>query len=335
MKKVSWGVLSTAKIGLDRVIAPMQKASNLSIDAIASRDLAKAQAAAKQFGIARSYGSYEELLGDREIEAIYIPLPNNMHVEWVERAAAAGKHVLVEKPLAMNADEARRAIAARDRTGKLIIEGFMVRYSTLWIEIRKLIASGRIGEVHGVQAHATYANLDPQNIRNRMETGGGALMDIGCYLILFSRMIFRTEPRRVVSLIERDPAMKTDSRSSLILEFPQGHATLFLSTQLARAQRLRIFGTKGSIEIEVPINTPDDRPARITVDDGRDSVGSGAERIEYAAANFFTQQGEAVSRMIRGEAPVEMTLEESVANMRVIDAAKQSEKEGGWVTVGA
>jgi predicted dehydrogenase len=333
MKKVSWGVLSTAKIGLERVIAPMQKAANLSIDAIASRDHAKAKAAAKQFGIARSYGSYEELLADPALEAIYIPLPNNLHVEWAERVASAGKHVLVEKPLAMSAEEAKRLIAARERTGKLIIEGFMVRYAAPWIETLKLIASGRIGAVSGVQAHATYANLDPNNIRNLADMGGGGLMDVGCYVILFSRMIFGTEPRRVVSLIDRDPKMKTDRRSSIILDFPNGQATLFVSTQLARAQRVRIFGDKGSIEIGIPINIPDDRPGRIAVDDGRDSVGTGAETLDFPAANFFTLQGEAVSRMIRGETPAGMTLEDSIANMRVIDAVLRSERSGGWEKV--
>ncbi len=334
MTKVTWGVLSTAKIGLDRVIAPMQMAPNLTIDAIASRDLAKAQAAAKQFGIARAYASYEELLADKAIEAIYIPVPNHLHVEWAERAAAAGKHVLVEKPLAMDANEASRLIAARDKSGKVIVEGFMVRYASLWTGIRKLLAEGRIGDVQGLQAHATYANLDPQNIRNKMETGGGAMMDIGCYVILFSRMIFGTEPKRVVSLIDRDPAMKTDRRNSLILDFPNGQASLFISTQLARAQRLRIFGTKGSLEVDIPINIPDDRPMRVRIDDGRDSFGSGVETIEFPAANFFTQQGEAVSRAIRGEIPVEMTLEDSVANMRVIDAAVRSGQSGAWESIG-
>ncbi len=330
MAKVTWGVLSTAKIGLDRVIAPMQKAPNLSIDAIASRDPAKAKAAAAQFGIARAYGSYEELLADRAIEAIYIPVPNNLHVEWAEKAAAAGKHVLVEKPIAMSAQEAARLVAARDRSGKVVIEGFMVRYSTLWTGIRKILAEKRLGDVRAVQAHATYANLDPQNIRNRPDMGGGGLMDLGCYVILFSRLIFGAEPRRVVSLIDRDPAMKTDRASSLILDYPQGQATLFVSTQLARAQRLRIFGTTGSLEVEIPINIPDDRPVRIRIDDGRDSWGTGAEIVEFPAANFFNQQGEAVSKMIRGEAPIEMTLEDSIANMAVIDAAKRSERSGGW-----
>jgi predicted dehydrogenase len=333
MNKVSWGVLSTAKIGLDRVIGPMQQAPSLSIDAIASRDHEKARGAARQFGIARTYGSYSELLADPAIEAVYIPLPNDMHVEWAERAVAAGKHVLLEKPAGMNAAEAERLIAARERSGRLIVEAFMVRYTPQWRKTREIIASGRIGEVHAVQGHVTYRNMDPHNIRNRPEVGGGGIMDIGCYAILFARLAFGAEPRRVVSLIDRDPAMGTDRHSAMILDFPGGQATLFVSTQLARAQRVRIFGTEGSIEVEVPVNAPDDRPTRITVDDGRDVLGTGAEIIEFAPENQYTLQGEAVSRMIREGGPPEMTLEDSVANMRVIDAAFRSGGSGAWERV--
>ena len=333
MKPVSWGVLSTAKIGLDRVIGPMQQAPNLSIHAIASRAVEKARAAARQFGIARSYGSYDELLDDPAIEAVYIPLPNDLHVEWAERAAAAGKHVLLEKPAGMNAAEAERLIAARERSRRLIIEAFMVRYTPQWLKVRELIASGRIGQVHAVQCHVTYRNMDPQNIRNRPEVGGGGIMDIGCYAILFARLAFGAEPRRVVSLIDRDPIMGTDRHSSMMLDFPKGQATLFVSTQLARAQRVRIFGTEGSIEVEVPVNAPDDRPTRITVDDGRDVLGTGAEVFAFPPANQYTLQGEAVSRMIRDGLAPEMTLEDSIANMRVIDAVFRSEMSGGWERV--
>jgi len=331
---VSWGVLSTAKIGLDRVIGPMQQGRMTRIDAIASRDLGKARAAAEALGIGKTYGCYEEFLADPAIEAVYVPLPNHLHVEWAERAAAAGKHVLVEKPLGMTAAEASRLIAARDRSGKLIVEAFMVRYAPQWLTLREVIASGRIGEVHGFQAHVTYRNMDPANIRNRPETGGGGLMDIGCYAILFARLAFRAEPRRVIGLIDRDPAMGTDRHASVILDFPDGQATLFCSTQLARAQRARVFGTEGSIEVEVPVNAPDDRPTRIVVDDGRDVLGTGAEVFEFPPANQYTLQGDAVSRMIREGSSPEMTLEDSLANMRVLDAVFGSEGTGGWQPVG-
>jgi predicted dehydrogenase len=334
MTRVSWGVLSTAKIGLERVIGPMQQGEHASIEAIASRDLARARAAADQFGIPKAYGSYEELLADPGIEAVYIPLPNDQHVAWAERAAAAGKHVLVEKPIGMSADEAKRLIAARDASGRIIVEAFMTLYTPQWRRVRALIAEGRIGSVHAIQAHITYRNLDPANIRNRPEVGGGALMDIGCYAVLFARLAFGAEPRRALGLIDRDPAMGTDRHASIVLDFPAGQATLFCSTQLARAQRVLILGTEGSIEIEVPVNAPDDRPTRIVVDDGRDVLGSGAETIEFAACNQYTLQGDAVSRAIRGQEKLHLTLEDSIANMRVLDAVFASERTGGWVAVG-
>jgi predicted dehydrogenase len=334
MTKVSWGVISTAKIGLDRVIGPMQQGEHTSIDAIASRDMAKAQAAADQFGIAKAYGSYEALLADPGIEAVYIPLPNDQHVAWAERAAAAGKHVLVEKPIGMSADEAQRLIGARDTSGRIIVEAFMTLYTPQWQRVRALIEEGRIGTVHAVQAHITYRNMDPANIRNRPEVGGGALMDIGCYAVLFARLAFGAEPRRALGLIDRDPAMGTDRHASIVLDFPAGQATLFCSTQLARAQRVRIFGTEGSIEIEVPVNAPDDRPTRIVVDDGRDVLGSGAELIEFPLCNQYTLQGDAVSRAVRGLDELPLTLEASVANMRALDAVFASERTGGWVSVG-
>jgi predicted dehydrogenase len=331
--KVAWGVLGTAKIGVDRVIGPMQRGALTRIDAIASRDLAKARAVAGQFRIARAYGSYRQLIEDPEIEAVYIPLPNDLHVEWAERALAAGKHVLVEKPIGLSADEASRLVAARDRSGKLIVEAFMVRHHPQWLKVGELIASGRIGEVHAVQAHVTYRNLDPANIRNRLEAGGGGIMDIGCYAILFARLAFRAEPHRVVSLLDRDPAMGTDRHASIMLDFPTGQATVFCSTQLARAQEVRVFGTAGFIEVEVPINAPDDRPTRITVDDGRDVLGTGAEVIEFPPCNQYTLQGDAVSTAIRDRTRPVMTLEDSLANMRVIDAVFRSERSGGWEAV--
>jgi predicted dehydrogenase len=333
MNKVSWGVLSTANIGLERVIGPMQQGECGRIDAIASRDIDKARAAAQRFGIRNAYGSYEELLADPSIEAVYVPLPNNQHVAWAERAAAAGKHVLVEKPLGMSAVEAERLIAVRDRTGRLIVEGFMVAYTPQWQRVRALIEEGRIGEVHAVQAHVAYRNMDPANIRNRIEVGGGALMDIGCYAVLFARLAFRSEPLRAVSLVDRDPAMGTDRHTSILLEFKAGQATLFCSTQLARSQRVRIFGTSGSIDIEVPINAPDDRPTRILVDNGRDVLGSGVEVIEFEPCNQYTLQGDAVSKAIRGQEEPGVALEDSVANMRVLDAVLASERSRGWSAV--
>lgn len=330
MEKVSWGVLGVSKMAVERTIPAMQQGLLSRIDAIASRDSARAEACARQLGILKSYGSYEALLADPAIEAIYNPLPNNLHVAWTEKALQAGKHVLCEKPLAMNAAEAERLAAAQQRSGRLVMEGFMVRFHPQWLRVRELIASGRIGAVRAAQGVVTYNNPDPANIRNIVEVGGGGIMDIGCYMIYFARLVFGTEPRQVIGRMERDPAMKTDRLASAILDFPQGQATFLCSTQLARTQRFQVLGASGHITIEIPINAPPDRACRIIVDDGRDVLGSGAEIVELPVCNQYTLQGDAFSACIREGTKPPVTLADSILNMRVIDALFRSEKSCGW-----
>src|ERR1044072_6120417 len=246
--KVRWGILSTAKIALTKVMPAMQQSASCEIVAIASRDLAKAKAASDELNIPNAYGSYEELLEDDSIEAVYNPLPNNLHVPWTVKAAEAGKHVLCEKPIALNAAEARLLIDVRDRTGVRIQEAFMVRTHPQWLETRRLIHSGQIGTLRAISGFFSYNNPDPANIRNKLEFGGGALMDIGCYPITISRWIYKAEPRRVLGLIERDPVSGTDTLTTAVLEFAAGHSTLTCSTRLAPYQRMIFHGTEGRIE---------------------------------------------------------------------------------------
>lgn len=323
-KKVRWGVLGAARIALVKVIPAMQRAELCSIDAIASRDLGKARAAAEKLGIPRAYGSYEELLADPEIDAIYNPLPNHMHLEWTRRAAEAGKHVLCEKPIGMNAEEARELVAIRDRTGVCISEAFMVRVHPQWLRARELVTSGAIGDLRLVQGCFFYNNLDPKNIRNIPEYGGGGVFDIGCYPITMSRFLFGAEPRRVVALMERDPVMGTDRLTSAVMEFPAGQATFTCSTQLIPYQRMQAFGTKGRVEIEVPFNALPEVPARIFV--------NGAEEV-FPICDQYGLQGDAFARAILEGAPVPVTLEDSVANMNVIDAVFRSAATGEWEAV--
>jgi predicted dehydrogenase len=330
MRKVSWGVLGVSKMAVERTIPAMQLGRLSSIDAIASRDEARAKACAKQLGIARAYGSYEALLADPQIEAIYNPLPNNLHVAWTEKALAAGKHVLCEKPLGMNAEDAGRLADAQRRSGRLVMEAFMVRMNPQWLKVREIIELGRIGAVHAVNGVVTYNNPDPANIRNILEVGGGGIMDIGCYMAYFARFAFAAEPDAVISLIDRDPKMRIDRIASVILRFRQGQATFLCSTQLARAQRFQILGTAGHVTVEVPINAPNDRPCRVIVDDGRDVLGSGAEIIELPVNNQYTVQGDVVSACIRDGKPPPVTLADSLANMRVIDAIFRSERSKAW-----
>ena len=330
MKPVRWGILSTAKIGLQKVIPAMQRSETCEIRAIASRDLSAAQTAARALGIPVAYGSYDELLADGEIEAIYNPLPNHLHVSLSIRAAEAGKHVLCEKPVALDANEARKLIEARDRTGVLIQEAFMVRYHPQWLRVRELVRNGRIGTLRSVQGFFSYNNRDPKNIRNMADIGGGGLYDIGCYPITGARFAFEDEPARVMGLIERDPEWGIDRLTSAILEFPGGHATFTCSTQIVPYQRIHFFGTAGRIEIEIPFNAPPDRPCRIFIDDGKQLGNAGVQVEELPTTDQYTVQGEVISGAIRSGRPLEFPLENALHGMRIIDAVFRSAKTGHW-----
>jgi predicted dehydrogenase len=330
--KVRWGVLSTAGIGVKKVIPAMQKGEWIDVMAIASRDRGKAEETARALGIAKAYGSYEDLLADPQIEAIYNPLPNQLHVPWSIRAAEAGKHVLCEKPLSITVAEARTLLAVQRRTGVTIGEAFMVRTHPQWLRTRELIASGRIGQLRSVQGFFSYFNTDPKNIRNIPECGGGALMDIGCYPINTARFVFGEEPMRVSGLIERDPTSKVDRLTSAILEFPSGHATFTCSTQLVPYQRMQLLGTKGRIEIEIPFNAPNDRPCRIFIDDGRDLFGGGITVETFPTCDQYTIQGDVFSRAVREGGQVPVPVSDAVKNMAVIEAVFRSAESGAWVS---
>jgi predicted dehydrogenase len=328
--KVRWGVLGAANIALKKVIPGMQRGERCEIAAIASRDLSKARAAAAALAIPKAYGSYEELLADSAIEAIYNPLPNHLHVPWSIRAAEAGKHLLCEKPIGLNTAEVRLLMEARDRTGVKIGEAFMVRTHPQWLRARAIVREGGIGELSAVLGAFSYFNRDPKNIRNIADWGGGALMDIGCYPIVTSRFIFGAEPRRVSAMIDRDPEMGVDRLTSVLLEFPNGHAVFTCSTQMVHYQRMQILGTKGRIELEIPFNAPADRPTRILVDSTGDPFGSGIRVEQFPVCDQYTIQGDLFSRAIREGGEVPTPLEESLGNMAVIDAVFRSAASGKW-----
>ena len=328
--KVRWGILSTAKIALTKVIPGMQQSSWCEITAIASRDLSKAKKAANALNIPNAYGSYEELLADESIEVVYNPLPNHLHVPWTLKAAEAGKHVLCEKPIALNTEEAKTLIDARDRYGVRIQEAFMVRTHPQWLETQRLIRKGRIGTLRSITGFFSYFNTDPDNIRNKLEFGGGGLMDIGCYPITISRFIYETEPRRVLGLIERDPESGTDVLTSAVLDFPNGHSTFTCSTRLAPYQRMIFIGTEGRIEVLIPFNAPNDRPLQIVFDDGSDLTGTSAETIEVPVCDQYEIQGSLFSQAIRENREQPIPLEDAINNMAVIDAVFRSAKTGQW-----
>jgi predicted dehydrogenase len=330
MSKVRWGVLGVAKIAVEKVIPAMQLGTWSEVTAIASRDRARAQGAADMLRIPKAYGSYEELLADPEVDAIYNPLPNHLHVPWTTKAAEQGKHVLCEKPIAMTVAEAKALLAARDRTGVKIQEAFMVRTHPQWVKVKEIVRDGGIGELRAMVGWFSYFNRDPGNIRNRTESGGGALMDIGCYLINTSRFIFDREPARVVGAIQRDPDMHTDRLTSMLLDYEDGHCTGTCSTQLVPAQRMQILGTKGRIEISIPFNAPPDRPCRISLDTGADVFGGGISHIDVDICNQYTIQGDRLSQAILEGTDVPLPLEDAVNNMACIDAIVRSTTTGCW-----
>ena len=331
--KLRWGVLSTANIGLIKVIPAMQQGENITVAAIASRDLAKARQAAAALGIPKAYGSYEELLADPDIDAIYNPLPNQFHVPWTIKAAEAGKHVLCEKPISLTVAEARTLLAVRARTGVKICEAFMIRSYTQWLRLRELLDEGRIGELRSITGFFSYFNVDAANIRNQVEAGGGALYDIGCYLIHASRYAFRQQPVRVVAALDRDSEMHIDRLTSAILEFSGGHSIFTCGTQLIPYQRIHFLGTRGRIELEIPFNAPPDRPVRLFVDSTGDLAGGGITTEVFPACDQYTLQGEAFAKAVREDTEVPVPLEDSIENMAVIEAIFSSAHSGQWVTL--
>jgi predicted dehydrogenase len=329
MRKINWGILSTAKIGLNKVIPALQKSTLGTVVAIGSRDEARARAAAEQLGIPRVHGSYEALLADPGVDAVYIPVPNHLHVPWSMRALAAGKHVLCEKPIALDAREAQELVTAAQRYPKLKIqEAFMYRFHPQWLKTRQLVTEGAIGQLRHVHAHFSYWNVDPQNVRNIAAIGGGGMMDIGCYCVSFGRWLFDGEPQRVLGVADLDPNFGTDRLASGILDFGRGTATFTCATQLTPYQRVNVFGTEGRIEIEIPCNAPPDRPCRIW-----HQRGSKIDEITFEIRDQYTLQADAFARAILDDAPAPTPLTDAVGNMRAIEAVLASAKASAWVNM--
>lgn len=331
MNKVKWGVLGVANIATQKVLPAMQQGKLSEIAAIASRDESRAKKAAEALGIPKAYGSYEALLADPEIEAIYNPLPNHLHVPWSIKALEAGKHVLCEKPIAITAQEVDALIAARDKSGLMVEEAFMVRHHPQWHKVREVVHSGEIGRVQAMQCFFSYYNTDPQNVRNMADIGGGGLYDIGCYPINLARFVFGKEPERVNALVDYDDTFKTDRLASTMLDFGQGiHTTFTCSTQLSLYQSFVFVGDKGRIEVEIPINALPGKPMRLIIDMGEDLVGTGRQVLETEACDQYTLQGDDFSAAIQGQGSIPTTLEDSRANMRIIDAIFRSGKSNQW-----
>lgn len=321
LEPVRWGVLSTARIGTEKVIPAMVGSELSRVEAVASRDPALALEVKERFGMSRAYGSYDELLADPDLEAVYIPLPNHMHLEWTVAAAEAGKHILCEKPLAMSSADARTMVAACEKGGVKLMEAFMYRLHPFWTEVKRIVDEGEIGELRAIQVAFSYFNDDPTNIRNIPEVGGGALYDIGCYAINASRFLFGAEPSVVKGSLYRDDRLGTDIVTAGLLDFGGGIATFVCSTQAEPDQRVDVYGTEGRLTLEIPFNIPPDRPSRfLHFAGGAPPTDPHVVVHEIAAADPYTVQADAFSRSIRTDTGVPIPVEDAVANAEVIEA---------------
>lgn len=329
-QKIRWGVLSTAKIGVTKVIPGLQKSNFCEVVAISSREEGKAQDAAQKLGIPKAYASYEALLADPEIDAIYNPLPNHLHIPWTIKALEAGKHVLCEKPIGLNADETKVLFNKTQEYPRLkVMEAFMYRFHLQWMKAKALVKSGAIGEVKTIQSFFSYYNDDPRNIRNMPDIGGGGLMDIGCYCISFGRFLFDEEPERVIGLLEYDPTLHVDRLASGILDFPDGKTTTFTcSTQLMPYQRCMIFGMDGYIDIEIPVNAPPDASTRLWL-----VTKTERKEIVFDVTDQYAEQGTAFSKAIIENIETPTPLIDALGNMKVIDAIRESGRSNEWITI--
>ena len=329
MKKIAWGILGTSKFAVRATIPATQKSKYSEVTAIASRDIRRAASIAAQLKVPKTYGTYEELLADPEIDVIYNPLPNNLHVDWTLKALKAGKHVLCEKPIGLNYADARRLeIAAKGFPRLKVMEAFMYRHHPQWQKVKKLVGAKAIGEIKAVHSLYSYYNVDTSNIRNRVEAGGGGMLDIGCYCTSLSRFVFGREPGRVLGRIDFDPQTKIDRLASGLLDFGDGTATFTCGTQMQPYQRVNILGGQGRIEIEIPVNAPNDRPSRIWL-----QRGGSTEEMTFDVCDQYTIQADLFAQAIMKNEDVPTPLDDAVANMKVIDAVFESSRNGEWVVL--
>lgn len=328
-KRIQWGILGAATIAVEQVIPAMLKSQHCSVMAIASRDRDKAERTAKNFRIPKCYGSYQELLENPTIEAVYIPLPNHLHVKWALKALRAGKHVLVEKPIALSSIEAQKLLEESEKHPKLkAMEAFMYKFHPQWIKAKQLVDTGEIGKLKTVQSSFSFFEDNPKSIVNSKPFGGGSLMDIGCYSISISRYLFGAEPKNAMANIEHHPQFKVDTLASGILEFEEGSSSFFCATQLTENQQVQIFGTDGSITFEIPFNPPKDRPTKIWLvkQDKRTPIG-------FEICDQYTLQADAFSRAILGDKKVPIGLGDAINNMVVIEKLKESHRLGKRVNL--
>jgi len=330
-RSLRWGILGAARIAVRHVLPSFQAARHAQVTGIAARDADRARSVAAQFGIERAYASYEELLADESIDAVYIPLPNDLHLRWTVRALEAGKHVLCEKPIAMNAGQARAIAATAASCGRHVMEAYMIRFHPQWRRARALLESGRLGEPRAVQVWFSYDNPPGENLRNSLEHGGGGLYDIGGYALVAAQWLFGGRPRRLLGLFGREATPGVDRLTSAVVDFGDGRQLVFtVSTAVARLQSVMVYGPSGRLTIETPFNPAADRPTRLLLDDARDLYGGGLAIETVPAADQYALQLDAFSEAILcGRAPP-FGMDDAIGNMRALDALFRSERSGCW-----
>ena len=323
-----FGVLGISNHFVKRVLLPLKRSEEAEIYAIASRSAGKAREFAREHGIRKWYGSYDALLNDKDVDAVYIPLPNHLHAEYIKKAADAGKHVLCEKPIALNYPQAREAIEYAQKRGILLMEAFMYRFHPQWIRAREIVLSGELGQIQSIHCYFSYDNKDPSNIRNIKEFGGGALLDIGVYATSTARFLLNAEPKRVLCLLQKDPKFDVDTLVSGMLDFGEIRSLFTVATQAFPAQNVEVYGTSGTLTLEIPFNIYPDVPAHVTV-----RTGIGQREILLGPADQYLLEFDAFAKAVRGRATFPFPHEDSLANMKTIDALFRSAESGKWEEV--
>lgn len=329
MKTLQLGILSVSGFFEKKIAIPVAKSPMIDIAAIASRSQEKAEAAAARYNIPKAYGSYDELLNDKYLDSVYIPLPNHLHDEYIKKAADAGKHIICEKPIALNAQQAEDSISYATKKGVKVMEAFMYRFHPQWQHARELIRMKEIGQLQSVQTSFSFNNTDPDNIRNRPDAGGGALLDIGCYAVSVSRFLTGKEPERAISLVQKDPVFGTDTLLSGMLDFGSGQRASFtVGTKTFPYQRVTAIGSGGMIVIEIPFNTPSDVDTRIFV---TNSVGT--REVIFPPEDQYILEFEAFAKAILEDHKVPTPPQDAINNMKVLDALRTSWESNGWVNI--
>ena len=328
MEKLKIGVLGVSNHLIKRIVLPLRQTQHCYIEAIASRDISKAKECAETFNINKAYGDYQELLDDASIDMVYIPLPNHMHLEWIEKAAIAGKHILCEKPIALDAEQAQESMDICSRHNVKLMEAFMYKFHPQWIYAKDVVKTKQIGDIKYINSSFAYNNPAPNNIRNIKEYGGGAVMDIGCYAISVPRFILDTEPQKVMGIQVEHDRFGTDILSSAIMDFNGVHSTFNVSTLSHPNQYVEIVGTAGRIRVEIPFNTYVDTKAQILI-----STGQGDRILDFDICDQYGLMFDAFAQAIKNDKPVPHHPQDAINNMKVIDAVFKSSQSGKWENV--